>query len=126
MQKARCQIGLKKFFVFTKVKYTAPRTYISDLKDEEIGGKFYEKELQKTNQKEFRVEKVIKKKSNKLYVKWKGYNSSFNSWIDKKDSINKYFSKPKSSGGRVKVELDLSNYATKADLKSSCWCITIC
>ena len=62
MQKARCQIGLKKFFVFTKVKYTALRTYISDLKDEEIGGKFYEKELQKTNQKEFRVEKTIMKK----------------------------------------------------------------
>ena len=62
MQKARCQIGLKKFFVFTKVKYTAPRTYISDLKDKEIGGKFYEKELQKTNQKEFRVEKTIMKK----------------------------------------------------------------
>ena len=36
----------------------------------------------------FRVEKVIKRKGDKLYVKWKGYNSSFNSWIDKKDSIN--------------------------------------
>ena len=57
-----CQIGLKKFFVFTKVKYTPPRTYISDLKDEEVGGKFYGKELQKTNQKEFRVEKTIMKK----------------------------------------------------------------
>ena len=74
--------------------------------------------MKKANQKEFKVEKVIKRKGDKLYVKWKGYNSSFNSWIDKKDSINKYFSKPKSSGGRVKVELDLSNYATKADLKN--------
>ena len=46
------------------------------------------KELQKTNQKEFRIQKVIKKKENKLYVKWKGYDSSFNSWIDKKDLIN--------------------------------------
>ena len=72
-----------------QVKNTVPWTYvISDLKGEEIVRTFYEKELQKTNQKEFRVEKVIKKKSNKLYVKWKGYNSSFNSWIDKKDSIN--------------------------------------
>ena len=44
---------------------------------------FYEKELQKTNQEEFRVEKVIKRKSNKLYVKWKGYHSSFKNWIDK-------------------------------------------
>ena len=40
--------------------------------------------IQKTNQKEFRIEKVIKKKGNKLYVKWKGYDNSFNSWIDKK------------------------------------------
>ena len=57
---------------------------INDLKAEEIVGTFYEKEFQKANQKEFRVEKVIKRRGNKLYVKWKGYNSSFNSWIDKK------------------------------------------
>ena len=50
-------------------------------------GSFYENELQKTNQKEFVIEKVIKRKGNKLYVKWKGYNNSFNSWIDKKDLI---------------------------------------
>ena len=50
-------------FVITKVKNTVPWTYvISDLKGEEIVGTFYEKELQKTNQKEFRVEKVIKGK----------------------------------------------------------------
>ena len=36
---------------------------------------FYEKEFQKTNEKEFRTEKVIKIKSDKLYVKWKGYNN---------------------------------------------------
>ena len=49
-------------FVITKVEKTVPRTYvISDLKGEEISGTFYEKELQKTNQKEFRVEKVVKK-----------------------------------------------------------------
>ena len=48
---------------------------------------FIKKELQKTNQKEYRIEKVIKRKGNKLYVKWKGYNNSFNSWIDKKELI---------------------------------------
>ena len=37
----------------------------------------------KTNQEEFRIEKVIKRKGNKTYVKWKEYNNSFNSWIDK-------------------------------------------
>ena len=60
-------------------------TYIiNDVKGEEIIVTFYEKELQKTNQKEFRIEKVLKKKGDKLYVKWKGYDNSFNSWIDKK------------------------------------------
>ena len=52
-----------------------------------IIGTFYEKALQATNQREFRVEKVIKRKGDKLYVKWKGYDSSFNSWIDKKDIV---------------------------------------
>ena len=61
--------------------------FISDLNGEKIIGTFYEKELPKTNQKEFRIEKVIKEKDNKLYVKWKGYNNSFNSWIAKKDII---------------------------------------
>ena len=51
-----------------KVKNTVPRTYvISDLKDEEIVGRFHEKESQKSNQKEFRVEKVIEKKGNKIF-----------------------------------------------------------
>ena len=54
---------------------------------EKVIGTFYKKELQKTNQKEFRMEKSIKKKRNKLYVKWKGYNNSLNSWIDKKDIV---------------------------------------
>ena len=55
-----------------KVKNTVPWIYvINDLKVEEIVGTFYEKELQKTSQKEFRVKKVIKRKGDKLYVKWK-------------------------------------------------------
>ena len=46
-----------------KIENTAPLTYvIGNLKDEEIVGTFYEKELEKTNQKEFRVEKVINRK----------------------------------------------------------------
>ena len=78
----------EEMFIINKVKNTVPWTYIiNDLKAEEIKGSFYEKELQKTVQKEFRIEKAIKKKGNKLYVKWKGYDDSFNSWIDKKDII---------------------------------------
>ena len=57
-------------FVIKKVKNTVPWTYfISDLKGEKLFRTFYEKELQKTNQEEFRVEKVIKRKGDKLYVK---------------------------------------------------------
>ena len=41
--------------------------------------------LQKTSQEKFTIEKVLKRKGEILYVKWKGYNNSFNSWIDKKD-----------------------------------------
>ena len=75
-------------FVVSKIKNTVPWTYVvSDLNGEEITGSFYEKELQKTNQKEFRIEKVLKRKGDKLYVKWKGYDNRFNSWINKKDLI---------------------------------------
>ena len=67
------------------IKNSVPWTYvINNLNGEEIIGTFYEKEFQKVNQQEFRIEKVIKK-GNKLYDKWKGYDSSFNSWIDKKE-----------------------------------------
>ena len=70
----------EEIFVIKKVKNTVPWAYIaSDLKGEEFVGTFYKKELKKTNQKELRVEKVIKRKDDKLYVKWKGYHSSFNS-----------------------------------------------
>ena len=78
------QIGLKKLLQL-KVKNTVPWTYvINDLNGEEIIGIFYEKELQKTNQHEFRIEKVINRRGDKLHAKWKGNDSSFNSWIDKK------------------------------------------
>ena len=80
--------SFEEVFVTKEVKNTVPWTYvINNLNGEEFIGTFYEKELQKTNQQEFPREKVIKKKDDKLYVKWKGYDSSFNSWIDKKDLI---------------------------------------
>ena len=50
-------------------------------------GSFYEKELQKTNQEKLRIEKIIKRKGDKLHVKWEGYDNSFGSWIDKKDLV---------------------------------------
>ena len=75
-------------FVVSKIKNTVPWTYvINDLNGEEIIGTFYVNELQKTNQQEFSIEKVIKRKGDKLYVKWKGYDNSLNCWIDKKDLV---------------------------------------
>ena len=74
-----------KYLLIKKVENTVSWTYaISDFQGEEIVGMFYEKELQKINQKEFRVEKVIKRKDDKLYVKWKGYNDSYTVGLIKK------------------------------------------
>ena len=76
---------VKKAFITSKIKNTAPWSYvISDLNGEPITRSFYEKELQKTNRKKFRIEKLTKRKGDKLYVKWKRYDNSFNSWINKK------------------------------------------
>ena len=66
-------------FVISKIKNAVPWTYVIN----DLNGK----EIQKTNQKEFKIEKVIKKKDDKLYVKWKSYDNSFNSRIDKKDLV---------------------------------------
>ena len=78
----------EEIFIIKKIKNTVPWTYvINDLNGEKIIGTFYENELQKTDQKEFRIEKILKKNGDKLYVKWKAYDNSFNSWIDKKDIV---------------------------------------
>ena len=91
-------------FVVSKIKNTVLWTYvINDLNGEEIIGTFYEKELQKTNQKEFRIEKVFKRKGDKLYVKWKGYDNSFNSWIDVTFNV---------------THVDTSGFALKTNLAS--------
>ena len=69
------------------VKSTRPITYtLVDTKGEKIQGTFYEQELQKTQQEIYRIEKVIRKRKRndgiqEAYVKWYGYNNSFNSWI---------------------------------------------
>ena len=62
---------------------------LKDMNDDIIEGSFYEKELQKTKNitGEYTIEKIIKTKSNKIYVEWRGYNNSFISWIDKNNII---------------------------------------
>ena len=67
-----------------KIKNTVPWTYeIENVNDEQIVGTLYEKELKKTNETAFRIEKVIKE-IDKLYVKLKSYDNLFDNWIDKK------------------------------------------
>ena len=75
-------------FVFNKIKNTIPWTYvINNLNGEKTTGLFYEKELRKTSPEKVRIENVLNRKGDKLYVKWKGYDNRFNSWINKKDLV---------------------------------------
>ena len=79
MQNVTPQI-VEKIFLIKKVKNTVPSKYvIEELHAEEIVGTFYEKECQKIIQTEFGVEKVIKEKSYKLYIKFRGYKNSLES-----------------------------------------------
>lgn len=72
-------------FNIKKINKTLPVTYqIEDQRKQIILGAFYEQELQKSSHPHiYLVEKVLKKKGNKLYVKWLGLNNDENSWIDK-------------------------------------------
>ena len=68
------------------IKNTVSLTYaIGDLIGKPIAGSFYQKELQITSPEKFGIEKVIKRKVDKLYVRWKRYDNSLNKWINKKD-----------------------------------------
>ena len=76
-------------FTIDKIQMTHPITYkIRDGNGEAIQGTFYREELQKTDQKIYRIEKIIRKRGDKALVKWKGYPEEFNSWIALKDLEN--------------------------------------
>ena len=72
-------------FSITKVASTNPVTYhLKDYREQPISGGFYEEELQKVKYSDvYLVEKIVKKRDNEVYVKWLGFDSSHNSWIDK-------------------------------------------
>jgi hypothetical protein len=87
-KKSYLPLWTEELFEISAIQYTNPITYkIKDLNGEEIKGTFYEQELQRSHQEVFRIEKVLKTKGNKIFVKWMGYSDDFNSWIDKKDAI---------------------------------------
>ena len=86
----------KEVFMIKEVKNTVQCTYvISYFNVEEIVGKFYEKEVKRTNQTEFRPQNVLKKNCDKLYVKWIFYDDSCNIWSDQKHMViqNELFSR---------------------------------
>lgn len=76
-------------FKIRKINYTNPTTYLlEDQSGENIEGAFYTEELQKTNYSDvYLVEKVLRRKGNKLYVKWLGLDNRHNSWVNKKDVV---------------------------------------
>lgn len=76
-------------FTISQQQNTRPPTYkIQDYNREIIQGTFYEQEMQKTTQDIYRIEKIIKRKGNKVLVKWRGYSEDFNSWVDKNELID--------------------------------------
>ena len=74
----------EEYFVVTHRVRNDPPTYrLKDLHDEPIQGIFYEEELQKIiPEKRFRIEKILKRRGNRVFVKWVGYPDTFNSWVD--------------------------------------------
>ena len=82
----------EELFKIYKINKSNVITYeLKDLSNEIIKGIFYEKELQKSKNTtgEYIIEKILKTKGNKIFVKWRGYSNNFNSWIDK-NSVTKY------------------------------------
>lgn len=70
-------------FLVDRVRTTVPPVYhLRDMEGVPIKGAFYEHELQKTKYPDvYLVEKVLKRKGDKVYVKWLGFDNSHNSWI---------------------------------------------
>ena len=86
----------EEIFEIYDIKYSnVPYYFLKDLNGEKIKGSFHKQELQKTNFKkddEYIIEKILKTKGNQIYIKWRGFDSSFNSWIVK-NSVKKYLLK---------------------------------
>lgn len=76
-------------FQISSILPTQPITYIlKDTKSKAIKGAFYKEELQKTECPDvYLIDKIIRKRNGKLYVKWLGHDASFNSWIDETDIV---------------------------------------
>ena len=84
----------EEIFIIYNIKYSnVPYYYLKDLNVDKIGGSFYEQGLQKMNFKKddlYIIEKVLKTSNDKAYIKWRNYDSSFNSWVNLDDIKNIY------------------------------------
>ena len=80
----------EEIFTISERKRTRPPTFVlTDFKGEHVKGSFYPQELQKISKKDnvYKIEKVLKREKNRIFVKWLGYPTSFNSWVQKKDLV---------------------------------------
>ena len=79
----------EEIFTLSKRLNTNPVTWkLRDWNDEVLHGSFYEPEIQKVVKVEsdvYVIENVLKRKKNRLFVKWRGYPDKFNSWVDVND-----------------------------------------
>ena len=79
------QIDLKKFLWLKKLKILCSGYMLLIILK---GKKFLERITKNDSKKQIKnIFKRIKRKGIRLYVKWKGYNSSFNSWFAKRDIV---------------------------------------
>jgi uncharacterized protein YcnI len=74
-------------FKISKINKTLPTTYqLQDYTGKTSDGCFYSEETFKTNYpNDYLIEKIVRKKGDQIYIKWVGFNSSKNSWINKSD-----------------------------------------
>ena len=72
-------------FTIAEVQKINPITYkLKDARNVPVAGGVYEHELLKVKYPEmYLIDKIVKTRGNQLYVKWLGFDSTWNSWIDK-------------------------------------------
>jgi len=78
-------------FKIVKEQRTNSVTYLlEDYRGKSIAGAFYEYELHRATHPDiYLVEKILRKKGTKVYVKWLGFDGSYNSWIHKDNALKK-------------------------------------
>jgi hypothetical protein len=85
------QSKLEVFRIYKIIRKKIPMYILETYNGKEILiGSFYDSELTKVTGNIWRIEKVLKTKNGKHYVKWKGFDDSYNSWVDNKYIVRKF------------------------------------